>query len=50
MRIGCSRPPGNQVTVDGLNGNELSGTQRFSSAINLDAIDRLLREIDRSRD
>src|SRR5436190_14253235 len=28
----------NQVTVDGLNGNELSGTQRFSSAINLDAI------------
>jgi hypothetical protein len=28
----------NQVTVDGLNGNELSGTSRFSSAINLDAI------------
>jgi hypothetical protein len=28
----------NQVTVDGLNGNELSGTARFSSAINLDAI------------
>src|SRR5688572_9080022 len=28
----------NQVTVDGLNGNELSGTSRFASAINLDAI------------
>ncbi len=28
----------NQVTVDGLNGNEMSGTSRFSSAINLDAI------------
>jgi carboxypeptidase family protein/TonB-dependent receptor-like protein len=28
----------NQVTVDGLNGNELSGTSRFSSAINIDAI------------
>src|SRR5262245_12584435 len=28
----------NQVTVDGLNGNELSGTSRFSSAINLDAV------------
>ncbi len=28
----------NQVTVDGLNGNELSGTNRMSSSINLDAI------------
>jgi hypothetical protein len=28
----------NQVTVDGLNGNELSGTSRFASATNLDAI------------
>ena len=31
----------NQVTVDGLNGNELSGTSRFSSAINLDAIEEV---------
>ncbi|PYQ19580.1 MAG: hypothetical protein DMF79_12295 [Acidobacteria bacterium] len=31
----------NQVTVDGLNGNELSGTNRFSSAINLDAIEEV---------
>jgi hypothetical protein len=28
----------NQVTVDGLNGNELSGTNRMNSNINLDAI------------
>src|SRR6476620_8980012 len=28
----------NQVTVDGLNGNELSGTNRSNSSINLDAI------------
>src|ERR1051326_3255486 len=28
----------NQVTVDGLNGNELSGTNRMNSTINLDAI------------
>ena len=28
----------NQVTVDGLNGNELSGTSRMNSSINLDAI------------
>jgi Carboxypeptidase regulatory-like domain/TonB-dependent Receptor Plug Domain len=28
----------NQVTVDGLNGNELSGTNRMNSSINLDAI------------
>src|SRR5438445_1637667 len=27
----------NQVTVDGLNGNELSGTNRMTSSINLDA-------------
>lgn len=36
--IGGQRRHWNQVTVDGLNGNELSGTNRFSSAINLDAI------------
>ena len=36
--IGGQRRAWNQVTVDGLNGNELSGTSRFSSAINLDAI------------
>jgi hypothetical protein len=36
--IGGQRRAWNQVTVDGLNGNELSGTARFSSAINLDAI------------
>jgi carboxypeptidase family protein len=36
--IGGNRRAWNQVTVDGLNGNELSGTARFSSAINLDAI------------
>jgi hypothetical protein len=28
----------NQITVDGLNGNELSGTNRLASATNLDAI------------
>jgi hypothetical protein len=28
----------NRVTVDGLNGNELSGTNRIGSAVNLDAI------------
>jgi hypothetical protein len=36
--VGGQRRAWNQVTVDGLNGNELSGTSRFSSAINLDAI------------
>jgi hypothetical protein len=36
--IGGNRRAWNQVTVDGLNGNELSGTARFSSAISLDAI------------
>jgi Carboxypeptidase regulatory-like domain len=36
--IAGNRRAWNQVTVDGLNGNELSGTARFSSAINLDAI------------
>ena len=36
--IGGQRRAWNQVTVDGMNGNELSGTARFSSAINLDAI------------
>src|SRR5438128_6560294 len=28
----------NQVTIDGLNGNELSGTNRMNSSLNLDAI------------
>ncbi|HTM23607.1 MAG TPA: carboxypeptidase regulatory-like domain-containing protein [Vicinamibacterales bacterium] len=36
--IGGQRRAWNQVTVDGLNGNELSGTNRFASATNLDAI------------
>ena len=36
--ISGQRRAWNQVTVDGMNGNELSGTARFSSAINLDAI------------
>ena len=36
--IGGQRKHWNQVTVDGLNGNELSGTNRMNSSINLDAI------------
>lgn len=36
--IGGQRRAWNQVTVDGLNGNELSGTNRLGSATNLDAI------------
>jgi hypothetical protein len=36
--IGGMRKHWNQVTVDGLNGNELSGTNRMNSTINLDAI------------
>lgn len=36
--VGGQRRHWNQVTVDGLNGNELSGTSRFASATNLDAI------------
>ncbi|HEX2457616.1 MAG TPA: carboxypeptidase regulatory-like domain-containing protein [Vicinamibacterales bacterium] len=36
--IGGQRRHWNQVTVDGLNGNELSGTSRMNSSINLDAI------------
>ncbi|MPY89165.1 MAG: TonB-dependent receptor plug domain-containing protein [Luteitalea sp.] len=36
--MGGQRRSWNQVTVDGLNGNELSGTSRFASATNLDAI------------
>jgi len=36
--IGGQRKTWNQVTVDGLNGNELSGTNRMNSSINLDAI------------
>src|SRR5205085_8956530 len=35
--IGGQRRTWNQVTVDGLNGNELSGTNRMNSSINLDA-------------
>ena len=36
--INGARKHWNQVTVDGLNGNELSGTNRMNSTINLDAI------------
>jgi carboxypeptidase family protein/TonB-dependent receptor-like protein len=36
--IAGQRRAWNQVTVDGLNGNELSGTGRMNSSINLDAI------------
>src|SRR5262249_31042016 len=36
--IAGQRRAWNQVTVDGLNGNELSGTNRMNSSINLDAI------------
>ena len=36
--IGGMRKHWNQVTVDGLNGNELSGSSRMNSSINLDAI------------
>ena len=36
--ISGQRRTWNQVTVDGLNGNELSGTNRMNSSINLDAI------------
>jgi Carboxypeptidase regulatory-like domain len=36
--IGGQRRTWNQVAVDGLNGNELSGTGRMNSSINLDAI------------
>jgi hypothetical protein len=36
--IAGQRRAWNQITVDGLNGNELSGTSRFASATNLDAI------------
>ena len=36
--VGGMRKHWNQVTVDGLNGNELSGTSRMNSSINLDAI------------
>jgi hypothetical protein len=37
-QVGGQRRHWNQITVDGLNGNELSGTNRFASAINLDAV------------
>jgi hypothetical protein len=37
-QIAGQRRHWNQVTVDGLNGNELSGTNRIGTAINLDAI------------
>jgi hypothetical protein len=36
--IGGMRKHWNQVTVDGLNGNELSGANRMNASINLDAI------------
>ena len=36
--IGGQRRSWNQVSIDGLNGNELSGTNRMNSSINLDAI------------
>jgi len=36
--ISGQRKHWNQVTVDGLNGNELSGSNRMNSSINLDAI------------
>jgi hypothetical protein len=36
--VGGMRRAWNQVTVDGVNGNELSGTSKFAAAINLDAI------------
>jgi len=36
--ISGQRRAWNQVTVDGLNGNELSGASRMNSSINLDAI------------
>src|SRR6266540_2392315 len=36
--IAGQRRTWNQVTVDGLNGNELSGTGKMNSSINLDAI------------
>ncbi|HEY7055625.1 MAG TPA: carboxypeptidase regulatory-like domain-containing protein, partial [Vicinamibacterales bacterium] len=36
--IGGQRKNWNQVSLDGLNGNELSGTNRMNSSINLDAI------------
>src|SRR6266536_1993383 len=36
--ISGQRKNWNQVTVDGLNGNELSGASRMNSSINLDAI------------
>jgi len=36
--IGGQRRPWNQITVDGLNGNELSTTGKLASATNLDAI------------
>ena len=36
--ISGQRRTWNQVTVDGLNGNELSGTGKMNSSINLDAI------------
>ena len=36
--ISGQRKTWNQVTVDGLNGNELSGTNRMNSSVNLDAI------------
>jgi hypothetical protein len=37
-QINGNRRNWNQVTIDGLNGNELSGTSRFNSSIGMDAI------------
>jgi hypothetical protein len=36
--VGGQREEWNRVTVDGLNGNELSGSRKVASAINLDAV------------
>jgi carboxypeptidase family protein len=36
--VGGQRQEWNRVSVDGLNGNELSGSRRIAAAVNLDAI------------
>jgi hypothetical protein len=40
-QVGGARRAWNAVTVDGLLGNETSGTAKFSSALNLDAIEEV---------
>jgi len=40
-QVGGARRSWNAVTVDGLLGNETSGTAKFSSALNLDAIEEV---------